>query len=79
MLQCAPGMDFGHTVVSPRGKTLHASNECNELTVFVVVRAPSHEAAAKLFKGHPHMLPKLFLPAFAQYLSNFIVVASRLA
>jgi hypothetical protein len=26
----------------------------NELTVFVVVRAPSHEAAAKLFEGHPH-------------------------
>ena len=27
----------------------------NELTVFVVVRAPSHEAAARLFEGHPHM------------------------
>jgi hypothetical protein len=26
----------------------------NELTVFVVVRAPSHEAAAKMFEGHPH-------------------------
>lgn len=26
----------------------------NELTVFAVVRAPSHEAAAKLFEGHPH-------------------------
>ncbi|UXN66069.1 hypothetical protein N8E89_22865 (plasmid) [Phyllobacterium sp. A18/5-2] len=26
----------------------------NELTVFVAVRAPSHEAAAKLFEGHPH-------------------------
>ena len=26
----------------------------NELTVFVVVRAPSHAAAAKLFEGHPH-------------------------
>jgi hypothetical protein len=26
----------------------------NEQTVFVVVRAPSHEAAAKLFEGHPH-------------------------
>jgi len=26
----------------------------NELTVFVVVRAPSHEAAARLFEGHPH-------------------------
>lgn len=27
----------------------------NEMTVFMVVRAPSHEAAAKLFEGHPHM------------------------
>lgn len=26
----------------------------NELTVFVVVRAPSHEAAAKPFENHPH-------------------------
>jgi len=26
----------------------------NELTVFVVVRAPSHDAAARLFEGHPH-------------------------
>jgi hypothetical protein len=26
----------------------------NELTVFVVVRAPSHEAAARLFEKHPH-------------------------
>lgn len=27
----------------------------NELTVFIVVRAPSHEAAAKMFEGHPHI------------------------
>jgi hypothetical protein len=27
----------------------------NELTVFVVVRARSHEAAARLFEGHQHM------------------------
>lgn len=26
----------------------------NELTVFVVVRAPSHQAAAELFENHPH-------------------------
>jgi hypothetical protein len=26
----------------------------NELTVFVVVRAPSHQAAAEMFRGHPH-------------------------
>ena len=26
----------------------------NEMTVFVVVRAPSHAAAAKLFEDHPH-------------------------
>ena len=30
------------------------SDAVNELTVFVVVRAPSHEAAAKLFENHPH-------------------------
>ncbi|GAA0642750.1 hypothetical protein [Brevundimonas lenta] len=27
----------------------------NLLTVFMVVRAESHEAAVKLFEGHPHM------------------------
>lgn len=27
----------------------------NLLTVFMVVRADSHEAAARLFDGHPHM------------------------
>lgn len=26
----------------------------NQLTVFLVVRAPSHEAAARLFEDHPH-------------------------
>lgn len=29
----------------------------NLLTVFMVVRAESHEAAARLFEGHPHMDP----------------------
>lgn len=43
----------------PLGATKRASTEgvsdvVNEMTVFVVVRAPSHEAAAKLFVGHPH-------------------------
>jgi hypothetical protein len=27
----------------------------NEMTAFVVIRAPSHEAAVKMFEGHPHM------------------------
>lgn len=27
----------------------------NQLTVFMVVRADSQEAAARLFEGHPHM------------------------
>jgi len=27
----------------------------NLLTVFMVIRADSHEAAARLFEGHPHM------------------------
>jgi hypothetical protein len=43
----------------PLGNTKRTSENgiadaVNELTVFVVVRAPSHEAAAKLFEGHPH-------------------------
>lgn len=43
----------------PLGNTKRTSQDgiedaVNELTVFVVVRAPSHEAAAKLFENHPH-------------------------
>lgn len=43
----------------PLGPTKHTSSDgvkdvVNEMTVFVVVRAPSHEAAAKLFENHPH-------------------------
>ena len=43
----------------PLGPTKRTSAEgvadvVNELTVFVVVRAASHEAAAKMFEGHPH-------------------------
>lgn len=43
----------------PLGSTKRMSEDgvkdvVNELTVFVVVRAPSHEAAAKLFENHPH-------------------------
>ena len=36
--------------VSPAG----ISDVSNELAVFMVVRAPSHEAAAALFESHPH-------------------------
>ncbi len=44
----------------PLGPTKRMTREgiadvVNELTVFIVVRAPSHEAAAKLFEAHPHM------------------------
>jgi hypothetical protein len=43
----------------PLGPTLRVSETgtspaVNELTVFVVVRAPSHEEAARLFESHPH-------------------------
>lgn len=43
----------------PLGPTKRTSDSgiadvVNEMTVFVVVRAASHEAAAKLFEGHPH-------------------------
>jgi hypothetical protein len=43
----------------PLGPTKRTSPEgvtdvVNQLTVFMVVRAPSHEAAARLFENHPH-------------------------
>lgn len=43
----------------PLGPTKRTTSEgvtdiVNLLTVFVVVRAPSHQAAAELFAGHPH-------------------------
>ncbi|TPW06415.1 MAG: hypothetical protein FD125_267 [bacterium] len=42
------------------GPTKRVSDEgvmdvVNEMTVFMVVRAESHEAAARLFEGHPHI------------------------
>ena len=44
---------------SPVGKTLLVnakgiSKTKNALTAYTVVQAESHEAAAKLFEGHPH-------------------------
>nr|WP_233175760.1 hypothetical protein [Dyella sp. ASV24] len=46
---------------TPLGKTLRMSSRGieqtrNELTAFTIVRAESHEAAAKLFEGHPHFM-----------------------
>ncbi|MBR2535650.1 MAG: hypothetical protein IKE66_06210 [Hyphomicrobium sp.] len=43
----------------PLGPTKRTSEDgvadaVNEMTVFVVVRAASHDAAAKLFENHPH-------------------------
>jgi hypothetical protein len=43
----------------PLGKTKRTSRNgvadvANELAVFMVVRAATHEAAAKMFEGHPH-------------------------
>lgn len=43
----------------PLGKTKRVSaggveDVTNQLGAFVVVRADSHEAAARLFEGHPH-------------------------
>jgi hypothetical protein len=46
---------------SPLGPTKRMGDDgavtdmVNLLTVFYVVRAESHEAAARLFDGHPHM------------------------
>lgn len=44
----------------PLGPTKHTSDAgiadiVNERTAFMVVRAPLHEAAARLFESHPHM------------------------
>ena len=44
---------------SPLGKTKRASpqgiaDSKNSMTGYVIVQAESHEAAAKLFKNHPH-------------------------
>lgn len=44
----------------PLGKTLRVTEDgtaraVNELTAFVVVRAPSLAAAARMFEAHPHM------------------------
>jgi len=46
---------------APLGKTKRTSpqgieNVKNNITGFVVVEAESHEAAAKLFVGHPHFM-----------------------
>lgn len=43
----------------PLGKTKRVSQNgitdvSNDLAVFIVVQAPSHEAAARMFEGHPH-------------------------
>lgn len=44
---------------TPLGKTKRVSSggiedTSNAMTAYSVVRAPSHEAAARLFEGHPH-------------------------
>jgi len=43
----------------PLGKTKRVGAQgtadvSNEMSAFVIVRAASHEAAAKMFEGHPH-------------------------
>jgi len=56
-------MEKNHATVvaggGPLGKTKRVSAQgiadvSNDLGAFVVVRAASHEAAAKLFENHPH-------------------------
>ena len=47
------------TLGGPVGKTkavdaAGVADVSNEMTAFMVVRADSHEAAAKLFENHPH-------------------------
>jgi hypothetical protein len=56
------GVDNASAIVdqgSPLGKTKRASPEGltnikNVMTGYVIIRAESHEAAAKLFENHPH-------------------------
>jgi hypothetical protein len=48
-----------NSVGGPLGKTKKASprgieDTTNSMAAFVIVEAESHEAAAKLFEGHPH-------------------------
>jgi hypothetical protein len=51
-----------HAIVEvggPLGRTKRISADgvadvANDLAAFVIVRAPSHDAAAKMFEGHPH-------------------------
>jgi hypothetical protein len=55
-------VEHGKSVVGsggPLGKTKRVSGSgvedtSNELGAFVVVRAPSHDAAAEMFENHPH-------------------------
>jgi hypothetical protein len=47
------------TMGGPLGKTKHISSSgigdtFNDMGAFTIVRASSHEAAAKLFENHPH-------------------------
>lgn len=47
------------TMGGPLGKTKQASSDgitdiSNQLAAFTVVRAESHEAAARMFQNHPH-------------------------
>lgn len=50
-----------HDYGSPLGKTKRASENGisdteNRIVAYVIVEAESHEAAAELFKNHPHFL-----------------------
>jgi hypothetical protein len=45
----------GRIADQPGCATGEVAHIVNRLTVFRVVRAGSHEAAVKIFEGHPHM------------------------
>ena len=42
------------TLARPTGRPAGIADVSNEMGAFVVVRAESHEAAARLFENHPH-------------------------
>ena len=52
-----------------RTSPVEVKDVVNELTVFVVLRAPSHEAAAKMFEGHPYFT---IFPCDAVDVSRFL-------
>ena len=64
---------------NPVGKTKRASRDGisdirNNIAAYVVVQAPSHEAAARLFENHPHFA---IFPGDAVEIMEFVPMPRR--